>query len=178
MKEDMYLRIKQVTARTGLSRATIYGMMGIGRFPMKTALGVRAVGWLSSEIEQWMLERKTAEKEGTEASPGRKRDGLKKVATQQRSIVKSPATTTTSQAQERAAIIHSDEFAGWEDTSPLPSSEDMDEIRSKLALNNRKKPVPSTPVQRTSKSMPIHAKQPKLRSSSAGEVALKLVKRK
>lgn len=177
MKEDMYLRIKQVTARTGLSRATIYGMMGIGTFPMKTALGVRAVGWLSSEIEQWMSERKTAEKEGKEASPGRKRDLLKKAATRQRSTVTLPGTAT-SQAQERAAAIHLDTFVGWEDEAPPPTSADMDKIRSRLALNNRKERVPSMPVQRTSKSMPIHAKQPKLSSSSASEVALKLVKRK
>lgn len=175
MKEDMYLRIKQVTARTGLSRATIYGMMGIGTFPMKTALGLRAVGWLSSEIEQWMSERKTVEKEGKEASPGRKRDLLKKAATRQRSTVQSPVTATL-QAPERAAIIHSDKFADWEDTSPHPSSEDMDAIRSRLVLNNRKKPVSDMPVQRSSKSITIQIPQPK--GVSRSKVELKVVKRK
>jgi prophage regulatory protein len=51
------LRLKQVVARTGLSRSTIYVRMQAGEFPAPIALGVRAVGWLESDIEAWIAAR-------------------------------------------------------------------------------------------------------------------------
>jgi prophage regulatory protein len=48
------LRRKQVQARTGLSRSTIYLKISKGEFPPPIALGARAVGWLSSAIDQWI----------------------------------------------------------------------------------------------------------------------------
>lgn len=177
MKEDMYLRIKQVTARTGLSRATIYGMMGIGTFPMKTALGVRAVGWLSSEIARWMLERKTAGKEGKEASPGRKRNRSAAVVTEGRAG-EPVSSKVPSQAQQRGAAKSRDESAGWEDDSPPPSAQEMDTIRSRLQLHNRAKPGESGPVEKSSKTLLIQARQPKSSSSYEDKVTSKGVKSK
>ena len=48
------LRRKQVEARTGLSRSTIYQRIAEGSFPKPISLGARAVGWLESEIEAWL----------------------------------------------------------------------------------------------------------------------------
>ncbi|MBW1899611.1 MAG: AlpA family transcriptional regulator [Deltaproteobacteria bacterium] len=48
------LRRKQVEARTGLSRSTIYLRIQEGKFPKPVNLGPRAVGWLENEIEAWL----------------------------------------------------------------------------------------------------------------------------
>ena len=70
MHNDKYLRIGQVTERTGLSRPTIYNMMAAGSSPTQTSLGARAVAWLESEVIKWMADRKTFDKAGREARPG------------------------------------------------------------------------------------------------------------
>jgi prophage regulatory protein len=53
----MILRRKQVEQRTGLSRSTIYLRVSHGTFPKAVSLGARAVGWLDSEIEEWLKSR-------------------------------------------------------------------------------------------------------------------------
>lgn len=52
------LRRKQVEARTGLSRSTIYARIAEGSFPRPIDLGGgRAVGWIESEINAWVQSR-------------------------------------------------------------------------------------------------------------------------
>jgi prophage regulatory protein len=60
------LRRHEVEARTGLSRSTIYSKMTPTKlrpqdfdpeFPKPVKIGVRAVGWLESEINQWLAVR-------------------------------------------------------------------------------------------------------------------------
>ncbi len=58
------LRRKQVEARTGLSRSTIYSKIKSDRpgeydptFPTPIKLGGRSVGWIESEIEAWISAR-------------------------------------------------------------------------------------------------------------------------
>lgn len=52
------LRRHDVEARTGLSRSTIYLRMAQGVFPRAISLGgLRAVGWLESEIDAWLHEQ-------------------------------------------------------------------------------------------------------------------------
>ena len=51
------LRLPAVKSRTGLSRSTIYLRIAEGSFPKPIALGVRAVGWLESDIEAWLASR-------------------------------------------------------------------------------------------------------------------------
>jgi prophage regulatory protein len=52
------LRRKQVESRTGLSRSTIYARISEGSFPHPINLGGgRAVGWLESEINEWLQSR-------------------------------------------------------------------------------------------------------------------------
>jgi len=51
------LRRKQVQARTGLSRSTIYLYIKADQFPKPVALGPRAVGWIESEVRDWIASR-------------------------------------------------------------------------------------------------------------------------
>ena len=48
------LRLPTIKARTGLSRSTIYLRISEGRFPKPICLGGRAVGWIESEIDDWL----------------------------------------------------------------------------------------------------------------------------
>jgi prophage regulatory protein len=55
--EHRILRLADVEARTGFKRAHIYGLMKEGKFPKALRLGVRAVGWDSVEVDQWIIDR-------------------------------------------------------------------------------------------------------------------------
>lgn len=49
-----FLRLPQVCARTGMSRAWIYSQIKAGRFPRPVPLGSPyAVGWVEAEISEW-----------------------------------------------------------------------------------------------------------------------------
>ena len=57
------LRRKQVEARTGGSRSTIYARMRFNpkrpseydpTFPKPVSVGAKAVGWIESEIDAWL----------------------------------------------------------------------------------------------------------------------------
>ncbi len=56
--EHRILRRAEVEAKTGFKRAHIYNLMKEGKFPKAMRLGVRAVGWDSVEIEQWITDRR------------------------------------------------------------------------------------------------------------------------
>lgn len=51
------LRKDQVKARTGLANSTMYLAISAGTFPAPITLGARSVGWLESEIEEWISTR-------------------------------------------------------------------------------------------------------------------------
>ncbi len=48
------LRLPEVKTRTGLSRSTIYLKVAQGSFPKPISLGDRAVGWVESELDDWI----------------------------------------------------------------------------------------------------------------------------
>ena len=48
------LRLPVVLDRTGLSRSTVYLRVTEGRFPRPVSLGARAVGWIETEVEEWI----------------------------------------------------------------------------------------------------------------------------
>jgi len=56
MSKINILRRERVQERTGLSRSTIYDRMKEGTFPKPIRLGPRSVGWVESEIEDWLVE--------------------------------------------------------------------------------------------------------------------------
>lgn len=55
--EHRILRRAEVEQKTGFKRAHIYSLMKAGKFPKPLRLGVRAVGWDSVEIDQWIADR-------------------------------------------------------------------------------------------------------------------------
>lgn len=57
------IRRKQVEARTGLSRSTIYAKLRLNpkrpsdfdsTFPKPISVGAKAVGWIEAEIDAWL----------------------------------------------------------------------------------------------------------------------------
>lgn len=64
--EIRILRRRQVEARTGLSRSTIYAKLRHNpkrpsdydpTFPKPVSVGAKAVGWIESEIDGWLTAR-------------------------------------------------------------------------------------------------------------------------
>jgi prophage regulatory protein len=53
-------RIREVSEITGLARSTIYSLIKDGKFPKPLKLSVRAVGWSSLSVFQWLAERDVA----------------------------------------------------------------------------------------------------------------------
>lgn len=51
------IRLKQVIDATGLARSTVYKYVAEGTFPKPISLGDRCVGWLESEVHDWILAR-------------------------------------------------------------------------------------------------------------------------
>ena len=48
------LRLPEVKKRTGLSRSSIYLKASQGSFPKPYKISERAVGWLQSDIDDWL----------------------------------------------------------------------------------------------------------------------------
>jgi len=57
-RRSRVLRLPQVIDAVGLSKATIYRLAQMGKFPKPFKIGITAVGWDEAEIEFWILERK------------------------------------------------------------------------------------------------------------------------
>lgn len=51
------LRLPQVKNRTGLSRSSIYLKISQNEFPKQIKLTERSIGWLESEITEWVNHR-------------------------------------------------------------------------------------------------------------------------
>ncbi len=64
------LRLPALLARVGVSHATIYRMISSGEFPRSVRIGVRAKGWRSDEIDDWLASRPHTVPE----SPGRAKE--------------------------------------------------------------------------------------------------------
>jgi prophage regulatory protein len=53
------LRLKEVIAKTGISRSSIYAAVQAGDFPRPVKIGARSSAWLESEINIWIRDRIT-----------------------------------------------------------------------------------------------------------------------
>ena len=65
------IRAAEVMARTGLSRSTLYlriATPGSG-FPKQISLGSRAVGWIESEIDDWISTQISSSRIRSKVSP-------------------------------------------------------------------------------------------------------------
>lgn len=67
-REEIFLRLPSVRARTGKSKGAIYADISGGSFPAPVKIGRRAVAWPSSAIDQWM--RGVIDGAGSTADPG------------------------------------------------------------------------------------------------------------
>ena len=54
---ESILRLPQVKSKTGLPTSGIYKRISDGSFPKQVGLGGRSVGWLESDIQNWIKER-------------------------------------------------------------------------------------------------------------------------
>lgn len=57
-----FIRLRAAKDQSGLSRSSIYLKMKDGSFPKSISLGVRAIGWLESDIQDWVESRVAASK--------------------------------------------------------------------------------------------------------------------
>ena len=60
------LRLPRVQARTGLSRSSIYMRVANRSFPQPVRLGARAIGWIESEVDQWIRDQISASRGNAE----------------------------------------------------------------------------------------------------------------
>lgn len=74
------LRRKQVEVRTGLSRTTIYARLKLDpkrpgdydpTFPRPIQLGAKAVGWIESEVNDWLTAQRGKSRKTKAASTAR-----------------------------------------------------------------------------------------------------------
>lgn len=52
-----FFGVKEVVSVSGLSRTTIYRLEKSGKFPARYRLSPGRVGWLESDIDQWIRSR-------------------------------------------------------------------------------------------------------------------------
>jgi prophage regulatory protein len=69
MKTKRILRLPAVQDKTGLRRTCIYEGMAEGEFPKHIVLGKKAVGWLESEVDEW-IDAQVAKRDGKDALKG------------------------------------------------------------------------------------------------------------
>jgi len=58
-EDDRILRMKEVRKLTGVSRSTIWRLEKSGQFPRRVALGLSSIGWLKSDVLDWLNQRKS-----------------------------------------------------------------------------------------------------------------------
>lgn len=55
--QDRYIRAAELIRMTGLSPSTIWRLEQEGEFPRRRKIGSSAIGWLESEIDDWLKTR-------------------------------------------------------------------------------------------------------------------------
>ncbi len=71
--QNRILRLPKVKHRTGLSRSSIYQKVSQGFFPPPVSLGDRAVGWIESEIDEWIAKKIEASRKELNEDGGQNR---------------------------------------------------------------------------------------------------------
>jgi len=54
------IRLPAVIKKTGLSRSTIYALVSRKEFPPRIQLSPRSMGFLESEVDQWLADKVAA----------------------------------------------------------------------------------------------------------------------
>ena len=55
--QDRVIRGTEIIHKTGLSLSTIWRLERDGTFPRRRSLGPQAIGWLESEVNDWLQSR-------------------------------------------------------------------------------------------------------------------------
>lgn len=67
---NVILRRSEVLARTGLSVSVLYALMARGEFPGQLSIaGTRSVGWVESEVSEWIATQIARRDQGREVHP-------------------------------------------------------------------------------------------------------------
>jgi prophage regulatory protein len=101
------LRLPKVKAKTGLSRSTIYLGVADESFPAPISLGARAVGWLETEIDEW-IDRKIEQRRARNTA-GEIAGGTPKPSTAAPLL---PTETTNKNSQQIGKSGHRHEGSG------------------------------------------------------------------
>ena len=64
------LRLPETIKRTGKSRSSIYLDIKSGTFPQPIKLGVRSIGFIECEIDDWIDDKIRASRENGESTNG------------------------------------------------------------------------------------------------------------
>jgi len=59
-KDIRVMPLSEVIETTTISRSTLFRMVEEGSFPAPRQIGKRRVGWLSDEVQAWLLDRPAA----------------------------------------------------------------------------------------------------------------------
>ena len=51
------LRLPDVLQRCGLSRSSLYSQVAEGEFPKPVKISTRSVGWVESDLDDWIQDR-------------------------------------------------------------------------------------------------------------------------
>ncbi len=65
---DRFLPVDEVERVSGYSRTTLWRHEREGLFPRRVKIGKARVGWLESEVREWIAARKAAREARTEAA--------------------------------------------------------------------------------------------------------------
>jgi len=68
LMKDKIVREQECKEITGLSRVTRWRLEQTGKFPGRRHISPGTVGWLLSEIEEWLKSRATVSQQGSNAS--------------------------------------------------------------------------------------------------------------
>ena len=64
LNSNTIIRLPRTIQKTGLSRSTIYSLVSRGEFPQQIKLSPRTMGFLESEIDEWIAGRILASRVG------------------------------------------------------------------------------------------------------------------
>ena len=57
VRDVRILRLPEVCQVVGLGRSMVYQLEAEGRFPRRVRIGIRAVGWVDQEVQDWVAGR-------------------------------------------------------------------------------------------------------------------------
>lgn len=72
-----FLKLNEVVRRTGLSRSTVYNRVQDGSFPQPVKLGIRAIGFVESEVSDYIEARIASHRS---VQPAQQSDATRKAA--------------------------------------------------------------------------------------------------